>query len=153
MIIILEPLLRELCEMVEGQQESEAVEELNKEINDLNEQRLILSQVMRKGYMDSALFTESSSKLGWQLTECRRKKTLLTRKLRRTKEIVWTEQLIQLIAEQDGLMEEFDEQLFKMTAEKIVVSKEHDITFCLYNGLKLTERGGGQDAVAHANRL
>lgn len=56
MIIILEPLLRELCEMVEGQQESEAVEELNKEINDLNEQRLILSQVMRKGYMDSALF-------------------------------------------------------------------------------------------------
>ena len=139
--------------MVEGQQESEAVEELNKEINDLNEQRLILSQVMRKGYMDSALFMESSSKLGWQLTECRRKKTLLTRKLRRTKEIVRTEQLIQLIAEQDGLMEEFDEQLFKMTAEKIVVSKEHDITFCLYNGLKLTERGGGQDAVAHANRL
>lgn len=153
MIIILEPLLRELCEMVEGQQESEAVEELNKEINDLNEQRLILSQVMRKGYMDSALFMESSSKLGWQLTECRRKKTLLTRKLRRTKEIVRTEQLIQLIAEQDGLREEFDEQLFKMTAEKIVVSKEHDITFCLYNGLKLTERGGGQDAVAHANRL
>lgn len=139
--------------MVEGQQESEAVEELNKEINDLNEQRLILSQVMRKGYMDSALFMESSSELGWQLTECRRKKTLLTRKLRRTKEIVRTEQLIQLIAEQDGLMEEFDEQLFKMTAEKIVVSKEHDITFCLYNGLKLTERGGGQDAVAHANRL
>lgn len=153
MIIILEPLLRELCEMVEGQQESEAVEELNKEINDLNEQRLILSQVMRKGYMDSALFMESSSKLGWQLTECRRKKTLLTRKLRRTKEIVRTEQLIQLIAEQDGLREEFDEQLFKMTAEKIVVSKEHDITFCLHNGLKLTERGGGQDAVAHANRL
>lgn len=59
----------------------------------------------------------------------------------------------ELIAEQDGLREEFDEQLFKMTAEKIVVSKEHDITFCLYNGLKLTERGGGQDAVAHANRL
>lgn len=139
--------------MVEGQQESEAVEELNKEINDLNEQRLILSQVMRKGYMDSALFMESSNKLGWQLTECRRKKTLLTRKLRRTKEIVRTEQLIQLIAEQDGLREEFDEQLFKMTAEKIVVSKEHDITFCLHNGLKLTERGGGQDAVAHANRL
>ena len=53
--------------------------------------------------MDSALFMESSSKLGWQLTECRRKKTLLTRKLRRTKEIVRTEQLIQLIAEQDGL--------------------------------------------------
>ena len=70
------------------------------------------------------------------------KKTLLTRKLREgQKKSIRTEQLIQLIAEQDGLREEFDEQLFKMTAEKIVVSKEHDITFCLHNGLKLTERG------------
>ena len=104
--------------------------------------------------MDSALFMESSSKLGWQLTECRRKKTLFDQKAAEDKKkLYWTEQLIQLIAEQDGLREEFDEQLFKMTAEKIVVSKEHDITFCLYNGLKLTERGGGQDAVAHANRL
>lgn len=150
---ILEPLLKGLTELVAARQDSEEIRQLDKEIKDISEQSQILNQVMRKGYMDSALFMESSSKLGWQLTECRRKKTLLTRKLRRTKEIVRTEQLIQLIAEQDGLMEEFDEQLFKMTAEKIVVSKEHDITFCLYNGLKLTERGGGQDAVAHANRL
>ena len=150
---ILEPLLKELTELVAARQDSEKIRQLDKEIKDISGQSQILNQVMRKGYMDSALFMESSSKLGWQLTECRRKKTLLTRKLRRTKEIVRTEQLIQLIAEQDGLREEFDEQLFKMTAEKIVVSKEHDITFCLYNGLKLTERGGGQDAVAHANRL
>ena len=150
---ILEPLLKELTELVAARQDSEEIRQLDKEIKDISGQSQILNQVMRKGYMDSALFMESSSKLGWQLTECRRKKTLLTRKLRRTKEIVRTEQLIQLIAEQDGLREEFDEQLFKMTAEKIVVSKEHDITFCLYNGLKLTERGGRQDAVAHANRL
>ena len=150
---ILEPLLKELTELVAARQDSEEIRQLDKEIKDISGQSQILNQVMRKGYMDSALFMESSSKLGWQLTECRRKKTLLTRKLRRTKEIVRTEQLIQLIAEQDGLREEFDEQLFKMTAEKIVVSKEHDITFCLHNGLKLTERGGGQDAVAHANRL
>lgn len=150
---ILEPLLKGLTELVAARQDSEEIRQLDKEIKDISEQSQILNQVMRKGYMDSALFMESSSKLGWQLTECRRKKTLLTRKLRRTKEIVRTEQLIQLIAEQDGLREEFDEQLFKMTAEKIVVSKEHDITFCLHNGLKLTERGGRQDAVAHANRL
>lgn len=150
---ILEPLLKGLTELVAARQDSEEIRQLDKEIKDISGQSQILNQVMRKGYMDSALFMESSSKLGWQLTECRRKKTLLTRKLRRTKEIVWTEQLIQLIAEQDGLREEFDEQLFKMTAEKIVVSKEHDITFCLHNGLNLTERGGRQDAVAHANRL
>ena len=76
MIIILEPLLRELCEMVEGQQESEAVEELNKEINDLNEQRLILSQVMRKGYMDSALFYEKNNDIGLRLLDCSKRQIL-----------------------------------------------------------------------------
>ena len=116
---ILEPLLKELTELVAARQDSEEIRQLDKEIKNISEQSQILNQVMRKGYMDSALFMESSSKLGWQLTECRRKKTLLTRKLRRTKKIVRTEQLIQLIAEQDGLREEFDEQLFRMTAEKI----------------------------------
>ena len=150
---VLEPLLKALGGLAANQPDTEETEQLDREINSLSEQSRILNQVMKKGYMDSALFMEKNNLLAHRLTECRRKKTLLTRKLRRTKEIVRTEQLIQLIAEQDGLREEFDEQLFKMTAEKIVVSKEHDITFCLYNGLKLTERGGGQDAVAHANRL
>ena len=102
MIIILEPLLRELCEMVEGQQESEAVEELNKEINDLNEQRLILSQVMRKGYMDSALFYEKNNDIGLRLLDCKRRKALLHSKRPGIKEIASTERLIRLLQDEGG---------------------------------------------------
>ena len=102
MIIILEPLLRELCEMVEGQQESEAVEELNKEINDLNEQRLILSQVMRKGYMDSALFYEKNNEIGLRLLDCKRRKALLHSKRPGIKEIASTERLIRLLQDEGG---------------------------------------------------
>ena len=73
---ILEPLLKGLTELVAARQDSEEIRQLDKEIKDISGQSQILNQVMRKGYMDSALFMESSSKLGWQLTECRRKKTL-----------------------------------------------------------------------------
>ena len=70
-----------------------------------------------------------------------------------TKEIVRTEQLIGLLAEQTESIREFDENLFKLAVKEISVSKEHDITFCLHNGLKLTEKGADENAVAHANRL
>lgn len=71
---ILEPLLKELTELVAARQDSEEIRQLDKEIKDISGQSQILNQVMRKGYMDSALFMESSNKLGWQLTECRRKR-------------------------------------------------------------------------------
>lgn len=104
--------------------------------------------------MDSAFFMESNNGLVRKLTECRRRKLLLSRKQRRTKEIIRTEQLISLLAGQKKPLNKFDEKLFDLTVNEIRISVEHDITFCLYNGLKLTEKGGGDaDAVAYANRL
>lgn len=151
---ILEPLLKELNELAADRPDTEEIEKLDNEIQNLSEQSRILNQVMKKGYMDSALFMESNSQLARKLTECRRKKTLLSRKQRRTKEIVRTEQLISLFTGQEKPLKEFDEKLFDLTVKEIRVSREHDITFCLHNGLKLTEKGGGNtDAVAHANRI
>ena len=49
---------------------------------------------------------------------------------------------------------EYDENLFDLTVKEIRISEKHDITFCLRNGLKLTEKeGGDRDAVAHADRI
>ena len=150
---LLEPLLKELRELAADRPDTEEIEQLDREIHNLSEQSRILNQVMKKGYMDSALFMESNSQIIQKLTECRRKKILLSRKQKRTKEIVWTEQLIGLLAEQTEPLSKFDENLFKLTVKEISVSKEHDITFCLHNGLKLTEKGADENAVAHANRL
>lgn len=80
--------------------------------------------------------------------------TLLARKQKKTKETVRTQQLIALIAEQKKPLTEYDENLFDLTVKEIRISEEHDIIFCLHNGLKLTEKEGGErDAVAYADRI
>ena len=166
--VILEPLLNELMELSAGMADTEEIGQLDNEIQNLSEQSRILNQVMKKGYMDSALFMESNSQLTRQLTECRRKRTLLAGRQRRTREIVQTQQMIGLLAGQEEPLGEFDENLFDLTVKEIRISKEHDITFFLHNGLELTEKeqdamsypysnmkekGGDADAVAHANRI
>lgn len=132
---------------------TEEIEQLDNEIHSLSEQSRILNQVMKKGYMDSALFMEKNNLLSHRLTECRRKKTLLARRHKRTKEIVRTEQLIGLL-KQEGYQREFREELFDMAIKEIRISPDHEISFCLKNGLVLTEKeGGSEDAVAYTNRV
>ena len=150
---VLEPLLKALTELAEGKSDTEMQEKLDNEIHSLNEQSRILNQVMKKGYMDSALFMEKNNQLAHRLSECRRRKTLLARRQKRTKEIVRTEQLVALI-KQEGYQREFKEGLFDMTVKEIRISLNHEISFCLKNGLVLKEKeGGSEDAVAYTNRV
>lgn len=60
---ILEPLLKELTELVAARQDSEEIRQLDKEIKDISGQSQILNQVMRKGYMDSALLWRAVASL------------------------------------------------------------------------------------------
>lgn len=150
---VLEPLLKALTELAERKPDSAEIEQLDNEIHSLSEQSRILNQVMKKGYMDSALFMEKNNQLAHRLTECRRKKTLLARKQKRTKEIVRTEQLIGMVKE-EGYQTTFNEELFDLTVREIKISLDHEISFVLKNGLVLTERErGSEDAVAYTNRV
>lgn len=89
--------------------------------------------------IDTALFMENQSLLSSKLTECRSRKLWLLAKQRHRKEILKTKQLIELIDSRDELTRKFDEELFDMAVKEIKVSKAHDITFQLHNGLNLTE--------------
>ena len=150
---VLESLLKALTELAASKPDTEEIEKLDNEIHSLSEQSQILNQVMKKGYMDSALFMEKNNLLAHRLTECRRKKTLLARKHKRTKEIVRTEQLIGLI-NKEGYQTTFHEELFDMTVKEIKISPDHEISFVLKNGLVLTEQERrSKDAVAHTNRV
>ena len=140
---VLEPLLKALTELAASKPDTEEIEKLDNEIHSLSEQSQILNQVMKKGYMDSALFMEKGNQLAHRLTECRRRKTLLARMYKRTKEIVRTEQLIGLL-KQEGYQKEFQEELFDMAVKEIRISLNREISFCLKNGLVLTEKEGGQ---------
>ena len=150
---ILEPLLKALTELAERKPDSAEIEQLDNEIHSLSEQSRILNQVMKNGYMDSVLFMEKNNQLSHRLTECRRKKTLLARKQKRTKEIVRTEQLIGLVKEEE-YQTTFNEELFDLTVREIKISLDHEISIVLKNGLVLTERERGSgDAVAYTNRV
>ena len=150
---VLEPLLKALTELAASKPDTEEMEKLDNEIHSLSEQSRILNEVMKKGYMDSALFMEKYNLLAHRLTECRRRKMLLARRHKRTKEVVRTEQLIGLL-KQEGYQREFKEELFDMVVKEIRISLNHEISFCLKNGLVLTEKEGGNvDAVAYTNRI
>lgn len=74
-------------------------------------------------------------------------------------EIIKTEQLIGFLKREERTMKKFKEELFDMMVKEIKISKSHDITFCLHNGLELTEKnleeekGGENHAMAYANRI
>ena len=60
---VLEPLLKALTELAASKPDTEEIEKLDNEIHSLSEQSRILNQVMKKGYMDSALFMEKGNQL------------------------------------------------------------------------------------------
>jgi len=149
----LEPLLKELTQLVAIRTQNKEIEELDTEIQNLSEQSRILNQVMMKGYMDSALFMQKNIQLANELAERRKKRIQLVRKQKRRKEIVRTEQLINLI-KQTGYQKAFDSEIFELTVEKIQISDDHRIELFLKNGLVLTEwEGESNYAIPHANRI
>ena len=54
-----------------------------------------------------------------------------------------TEQIIRLLEQEGCLLKEFRSDLFGIMVQKVRVSQGHDITFCLCNGLELTEEAAG----------
>lgn len=156
---VLEPLLEGLKQRSAIAEDNVQNEQLNQEIQNLTEQCRILNQVMKKGYMDTALFMENYNRLIHRLAEIKRKKAVYLRRQKRTKEIVQTELLLNLLKNESAPLKEFREDLFDLAVDEINISLEHTITFCLKNGLELSEdsrkerKGGGEDAVAHTNGI
>lgn len=63
-------------------------------------------------------------------------------RIRHIQEVVRTQLLIALLAERKKPLTEYDENQFNLTVKEIWISEKQDITFCLHNGLKLTEKEG-----------
>ena len=137
--VLLEPLLEALRKLPYSKEAVEELEQLDNEIRELTEQCRIQNQVMEKGYMDTALFYAEQNRLMCRLSECRKQKNRLLLRKKGRKEIVKTEQLLGLMKTQEHSLQAFDDELFTLAVEHIEITKEHDIIFCLHNGLKLRE--------------
>lgn len=139
---ILYPLLESLKGLRTNEEQEEEMKELNNKIMELIEQSHILSRVVSKGYIDSAVFIERQNALTVEVEALKKKRNQLLDNNGFEKEIEGTLRLLDIIKYNPEIIEDYDEKLFVHTVDKIVIGKDYDIIFRLINNLELTEYQG-----------
>jgi DNA invertase Pin-like site-specific DNA recombinase len=136
---ILTPLLESLRNLRTNKEQEEEIENLNNRIMELTEQSHILSRVVQKGYMDSAVFIQQQNTLNIEIEETKKKRNSLLDSNGFEKEILGTERLLEIIKYNPEVMDGYDENLFINTVDKVLIGNDGSITFRLINNLKLTD--------------
>ena len=139
---ILIPLLESLKGLRTNKEQEEEIKDLNNKIMELTEQSHILSRVVSKGYIDSAIFIERQNALTVEIEATKKRRNQLLDNNGFEKEIEGTLRLLDLIKYSSEVMEEYDENIFIHTVEKIIIGKDYEVTFKLINNLELTEYQG-----------
>jgi hypothetical protein len=136
---ILYPLLESLKNLRTNEEQEKEIKDLNNKIMELTEQSQILSRVVSKGYIDSAIFIERQNALTVELKEIKKRRNQLLDNNGFEKEIEGTLRLLDIIRCNPEIMADYDENLFIDTVDKIIIGKNTEITFRLINTLELTE--------------
>lgn len=141
---ILSPMLTDFERLQELQQKSNTeLKTLNKEIAKLAEQNHVLTELVSKGILDSALFLSQSDELNRQLSRYKKRKAKILASTRQDDVATKTESLIAALRDAKPQISQMDETLFEDIVEKIIACDKKRITFVLSNRLKLTERLDG----------
>lgn len=136
---ILYPLLESLKKLRVNKEQEEEIFSLNNKITELMEQSHILHRVMIKGYMDSAIFMEKQNAINIEIEEYKKKRNVLLESNGYEKEIEGTNRILKIIKNNPVIMDDYQEELFIHTVDKVQIGKKDDITFRLINQLELTE--------------
>ena len=139
---ILIPMLDSLKNLRINEGQGAEIESLNHRIMELTEQSHILSRVVQKGYMDSALFIQKQNALNIEIEEIKKMRNSLLDSNGYEKEIEGTQRLLEIIRYNPEILDAYDENLFIHTVDQAFIGQENTITFKLINGLELTERVG-----------
>ena len=139
---ILHPLLKSLKDLRNSEEQEEEIKELNNKIMELTEQSHILSRVVSKGYIDSAVFIERQNALTVEIEATKKRRNQLLDNNGFEKEIEGTLRLLDIIKYNPEIMGEYDENFFIHIVEKIIIGKSYEVTFRLINNLELTEYQG-----------
>jgi hypothetical protein len=139
---ILTPMLDSLRNLRISEGQEVEIENLNNKIMELTEQSHILSRVVQKGYMDSALFIQKQNELNIEIEEAKKKRNSLLDSNGFEKEIEGTQRLLEIIRYNPELIDVYDENLLIHTTDQLLIEQNETITFKLINGLELTEYVG-----------
>lgn len=136
---ILNPFLESLKNLRINKEQGTQIHELNNKITELTEQSHILSRVVLKGYIDSAVFIEKQNVINIEIEEHKKNRNALLDSNGFEKEIEGTRRILQIIKYNPTIMDEYQEELFIHTVDKVLLGNNGDITFRLINTLELTE--------------
>ncbi len=112
--------------------------EIHKNIAEIKEQRHVLSRLRKKGFMDEKKYNEKLTELESQLARQERELTKTTKADNEDDTLEQFEILIDSIEKQSHIITEFDEELFGIIVERIIV-RDKSLEFILISGLSLKE--------------
>lgn len=145
---ILIPMLESLKSLRVNKEQEEEIENINNRIMELMEQSHILRCVVQKGYMDSAVFIQQQNALNVEIEELKKKRNCSLDSNGFEKEVSGTECLLEIIKYNLDIVDDYDQNLFSHTVDKVLVGNDGSITFKLINNLELTEytNKGGENS-------
>lgn len=139
LLMLIDSLIRQI-ELMQSRSGGihEAVYEIDKQIADLGTQNLVLARLHTNGILNAAEYASQSSEISNKITALR---------VERRKKIAEDadDELLDDLRTLDDILEnyepseEFDEELFGQTVERITVNDNTRLTFRLLGGLELTE--------------
>ncbi len=112
--------------------------DIHKNIADIKEQRHVLSRLRKKGFMDEKKYNEKLTELESQLARQERELTKTTKADNEDDTLEQFEILIDSIEKQSHIITEFDEELFGIIVERIIV-RDKSLEFILTSGLSLKD--------------
>ena len=136
---ILLPLRRSLQELnMRRFSGNTKVLDIHKNIADIKEQRHVLSRLKKKGFMDEKKYAEKLTELENQLARQERELKKTAKADNEDDTLEQLEILIDSIEKHDGIITEFDEELFSSIIERIIV-RDKCLEFILISGLSFKE--------------
>ena len=112
--------------------------EIHKNIAEIKEQRHVLSRLRKKGFMDEKKYNEKLTELESQLTRHERELKKTAKADNEDNTLEQLDILIDRIEKQSHIITEFDEELFGVIVERIIV-RDKSLKFILISGLSLKE--------------
>lgn len=113
---------------------------INKEIAELTKQSLVLNRLRTKGYTDSAVFIQKTNEINQQLDLLKRNRRRLLESDADDQMISDCKLLIDLMEQGEPYLTRFDEILFQSIVNRIVVTEQDRLKFCLIGGFEFTEQ-------------
>lgn len=133
------PLLESLKNLRADEQQEQDIRECNEKIIELSKQSHILSGVVAKGYIDSAIFIEKQTALQVETDAMRKRRKALLDESGFEAEIFNTEHLIGLFERHPEIQDNYSEELFLQSVDQIIIIEGMTVTFRLINKLEFTE--------------